>query len=492
MPTPTEMDYTNRDYDSIRQFLVTTALTVMPDWATAGEPGDFGTLLLELFSVVGDGLNYYIDRVAAEPFLQTAVRRQSLLAIADLLGYVPVALQAATVLLTFAVDDTAFTSTPVSIGPGTVVQTKGDRNSGIAPVYFEVNGFLTLGQTTNADGSLGPNVRSGTMGATEGRSIAAEFCGTSNGAPLQEFPLSMIGTIQRSVGVQVTEADGALTTWDFVDRLTDAGPNASVYTTYVDDSGYMHLRFGDAVSGRIPPINATINADYRYGQGALGNVVAGAIDTITPPMPGVSVINAAAAAGGANPESVDNMRYSIPRAAHTLDRAVTLSDFESLSMRVPGVAKATAYGVYYTMIHVPIAPVGGGLPSTDLKARVQDYLSDRMMIGSSCVVEDPQYVSVTVALVVHVLPSYSQANTLKNVQNAVAALFDFTVVSFGSRISIGDVFRTAMSVSGVDYVTLTSLYLGTGTGVTDIVPGPLQLPTLPAANFTATAVGGLT
>jgi len=166
-----------------------------------------------------------------------------------------------------------------------------------------------------------------------------------------------------------------------VDRLTDAGPSASVYSTYNDDIGFTHIRFGDSVSGRIPPTNAEIHANYRYGRGAAGNVATGAINTMSPPVPGISVSNTAPAAGGADPESIDNMRYGIPRAAHSLDRAVTLSDFESLSLQVPGVAKATAYGTYYTMVHVPIAPVGGGLPVTELKSRVQQYLQDRI-VGS--------------------------------------------------------------------------------------------------------------
>jgi hypothetical protein len=483
MAAPTEMDYTNRDYDSIRAFLVTTARTVMPDWATAGEPGDFGTLLLELFSVAGDGLNYYIDRVGAEPFLQTAVRRQSLLAIADLLGYVPVAQQAASVQVTFTLDDDKYLDYSIEIPAGTVVQTQGDKNAGNPPVLFETTGALTLGVA----------VRSGITGATEGRSVVGEYSGVSNGAPLQDFLLANAGVIERSMSVKVTEANGSQVAWDFVDRLTDAGPSASVYATYTDDIGYSHIRFGDGVSGRIPPVNATINANYRYGQGAAGNVATSTINTISPGVPGVSVVNNTPAAGGADPESIDNMRYGIPRAAHTLDRAVTLSDFESLCLQVPGVAKATAYGTYYTMVHVPIAPVGGGLPSSALKGRVQRYLQDRMMIGASCIVEDPDYEDCEVTIIVHVLPSFGQENTRFAVQEAVKALFDFTAVSFGTRISIGDVFRTAMEQNGVDYIELTKLRIkGHVPLIEDIVPSPLQLPELLAADTSITAVGGLT
>ena len=61
----------------------------MPEWQTVGEAADFGTLLLELYAYMGDILNFYIDRTASEAFLATAVRPQSVLYIADMLGYTP-------------------------------------------------------------------------------------------------------------------------------------------------------------------------------------------------------------------------------------------------------------------------------------------------------------------------------------------------------------------------------------------------------------------
>jgi hypothetical protein len=95
------VNYTSRDYKSIRSMLVGLAAGLMPEWETVGETGDFGTLLLEMYAYTGDIMNYYIDRVAAEPFLASAVRRQSVLGIADMLGYVPIAQQSASGVVTF-------------------------------------------------------------------------------------------------------------------------------------------------------------------------------------------------------------------------------------------------------------------------------------------------------------------------------------------------------------------------------------------------------
>lgn len=96
------IDYTSRDYKAIRSRLIGLAKGLMPDWQTVGETGDFGTLMLELYAYAGDIMNYYIDRVGSEAFLGTAVRRQSVMYIADMFGYKPLGQRAAVTALAFS------------------------------------------------------------------------------------------------------------------------------------------------------------------------------------------------------------------------------------------------------------------------------------------------------------------------------------------------------------------------------------------------------
>ena len=94
------VDYTSRDYASIRQDLINIIPTFAPNW-TNRDPADFGMTLLELFSYIGDILNYYIDRSANEAFITTASQRENVLSLARVLGYTPTDNTAATVTLTF-------------------------------------------------------------------------------------------------------------------------------------------------------------------------------------------------------------------------------------------------------------------------------------------------------------------------------------------------------------------------------------------------------
>ena len=85
---PISVDYTGRDYYSLREALIARVQARIPEW-NASDPADFGVALIEAFSYLGDIIAFYIDRTANEVFLKTAVQRQSILNIAQTYGYIP-------------------------------------------------------------------------------------------------------------------------------------------------------------------------------------------------------------------------------------------------------------------------------------------------------------------------------------------------------------------------------------------------------------------
>ncbi len=59
-----------------------------PNWVEQSE-ADFGMMVAEVLSAVGDELSYLQDRVAAEATLPTATQRRSLVSLARLVDYEP-------------------------------------------------------------------------------------------------------------------------------------------------------------------------------------------------------------------------------------------------------------------------------------------------------------------------------------------------------------------------------------------------------------------
>ena len=81
-------NYSSRDFDTIKGDLLARANKVMPEW-TDRDPSDFGMLFLDLWAYAADIMHYYIDRAAGEYFLPTATQRESVLALANLMDYIP-------------------------------------------------------------------------------------------------------------------------------------------------------------------------------------------------------------------------------------------------------------------------------------------------------------------------------------------------------------------------------------------------------------------
>lgn len=459
MADRTALDYTARDFEAIRSMLVGIAQGSIPEWRTVGEPNDFGTLLIELYAYMGDVMNFYIDRVASEAFLGTAQLRQSVMYMAEMLGYKPLGQRAAIVPLVFTATDPS--GGDITIPAGTRVETNEDASSAgdlaTPPVVFETDYTVVI--------PLSTGVNSVTVTATEGTTKSV-YLGSGNGVPLASYRLEDKGVIQGTVSIYTLEgtstASGAATSpvfvdWKEVDSVATSRATQSVFSTYLDDSGYTYVTFGDNSSGRIPPMGCEIRAKYRYGVGSRANSVMPDQLTVLGTgtnLSGVTVSNLDIPTGGSDVESVDSMRYSIPRSRQVSNRGVTLRDIESLALQVPGVGKAVAYGEVYSSVNLRIAPISLGTGSekmASIRKHTTDYLEERTLLGTRVYVEDAEWLDVFIKIDIYVLSGFSREATEASVQSAVTSLFDYSILGFGDGVSLGAVYRAVMGVSGVDF-----------------------------------------
>ena len=479
---PASIDYTSRDYAGLRESMLSFAAGALPDWAGARnrDPSDFGVMVLEGVAYQGDVLSYYVDRVANEAFLATATQRESVLAHASALDYIPRTATAATVVLSFSVD----TSASMLIPAGFQVTTSAE-GSGV--VTFETTAPLAI--TPSTGGAPVPV----TVPAVEGVSVHDEVVGTSCGEQNEVFTLQQSPVVAASVVVRVVEAPASAgTVWQVVSDLLEAGPSDNRYMLLPGADDSITVEFGDGVNGRMPPRGSVVHVSYRVGGGQAGNVDTGALTSVvdesnysyanpalTPDVPPlISVVNQQPAVGGTDAESIESIRVNAPLALRTQKRAVSLADYEVLALTVPTaqVGKAKAVATVYTNVTLYVAPPGGGQPTSATLQAVVDYLSDKVLAGVTVVAATPTYVGVDVAVSVEIDPRYSQSATTIDVRNAMAGLLNFERVSFGTRVSLSDVFATVAGVPGVAHVLVSKLARGGQTGTSDVVLRDNELP----------------
>tara|TARA_Y100000034_G_C6887847_1_gene407869 strand:- start:105 stop:1904 length:1800 start_codon:yes stop_codon:yes gene_type:complete len=81
------INYTNRDYTTIRKDLMTIAERLYPDTFQDFSEGSFGAMMLDAVAYVGDQLSFYLDYNVNETFLDTAYQYNNVLRHGRILGY---------------------------------------------------------------------------------------------------------------------------------------------------------------------------------------------------------------------------------------------------------------------------------------------------------------------------------------------------------------------------------------------------------------------
>lgn len=81
------IDYTSRDYDSIKKELVDHAKRYYPETFQDFNEAGFGSLMLDTVAYVGDILSYYVDYQANEAFVDTASEFDNLVSIGEQTGF---------------------------------------------------------------------------------------------------------------------------------------------------------------------------------------------------------------------------------------------------------------------------------------------------------------------------------------------------------------------------------------------------------------------
>jgi hypothetical protein len=485
---PASIDYTSKDFAGFKASLLAFASSNFTQWTSRSE-GDFGVLMVEMFSYLGDILSYYGDRIQAEAFLPTATQRLSILYLAKLLGYTPSNGTPAigTVTLT----------TPVG-GPAVLVpagsQFATDYVASInGPIIFESTADVTV--PTNG-GTIVVNLIQGVTYSNVGLAASA-------GLPNQTLTIPYTPVIDGTVQVFVEDVNGNPFPWTYTSQLFDALAGDYVFTTFVDDKENTIIQFGDGITGAIPAVGLNISSSFRIGGGVIGNVAAGAIiNIVSENLAGVSIVTtngiptSSAMTGGTDPESNDQIRANAPVSFRTQNRAVTLDDYAGIALQNGNVVVANAVANHYSSVTVFIAASGITVPSSALIATVQAAIQHVAMAGTTVTVAPPTIVPVNFGstgapVALTVLPKFSQSQTIANVNQAFENIFSPQNVSFGMRLSLSAVYTAVSAVPGVAFVQIPVMVKATTSqlGNSDIVFRPGEIPTL--GNLVMTTSGGV-
>jgi hypothetical protein len=227
---------------------------------------------------------------------------------------------------------------------------------------------------------------------------------------------------------------------------------------YDDDNGDT-IRFGDNVFGEIPDSGSTFMVTYRVGGGALGNVAADSITSVslTQSSPALvaaaglvsAVTNPFAATGGADLEPDETVRRLAPqafRAQRLYD--VRPEDYQATAETLPWVLRAgTVFrwtGSWLTVFTTP-DPMGTEQVSLDEHTELINLLNRYRLAGYESYVPAPVYVGIDLTITVCANPDAFRADveaallsalSTSKLPDGTAGFFYFDRFTFGTSLEL--------------------------------------------------------
>jgi baseplate J-like protein len=254
--------------------------------------------------------------------------------------------------------------------------------------------------------------------------------------------------------------------WDESPTLYRVPPSERTFVTRRTDDQKTSAQFGDGVTGeRLPGGVENVTATYRVGLGLGGMVKAKQISLLLTRSLGLKeVVNPLPASGAADAETRDEARENAPFTVLTLDRIVSMQDFEDYARAYPGIGKAQAIWLWqgeHKIIHIAIAGADGGPISTvsALYKNLRLSMENVRDPGPGVQIASFMPLSFNVQAKLLVTHGYLTDKVQAAVTAAVLDAFSFHRRAFGQAVTKSELYSVMQGVEGVDAVDLDKLYL---------------------------------
>jgi uncharacterized phage protein gp47/JayE len=342
----------------------------------------------------------------------------------------------------------------------------------IADIAF-VDGYTTLTfrqSLTNSYVRATVTINANVAPATHGETVQ-EVVGSGDAsqpfqtATLRQPPLTYVSSDGPSGAASTLQLSVSGVPWSEVPSFFGHGPNERIFVTQTRDDGRTTVEFGDGTAGARPPTGTeNITAVYRRGMGAAGNVDAGKI-TLLPIRPlGVrSVVNPLAASGATDPEQRDDIRRNAALPILTLDRIVSLQDYEDFARAFAGVAKALATWSWIGQARGVFVTVAGA-DGAQLAETGQTYIN---LLAAMRKAGDP-HVALRVqsyrnaffrlTATVTIEPDAANDAVIAAVETALRNAFSFAAREFGQSVALSEVLAAIQFVAGVRAVQVSQFF----------------------------------
>jgi hypothetical protein len=399
---------------------------------------------------------YYLNMVANEMFLDSAVQRNSVISHAKLLNYMPSSASAPRATVKVTVNG-------VTGGALTLPKFTPFISEAIDSVNYT---FVTTDSYTT-------NVTANTaifddVSIAQGTSASYSFTvnKTTNPKLTFDIPDSSIDTSTIVVNVQESSANLTFETYSQVSDYLTLGPSTKVYFLQEGLNGKYQIYFGDGILGYALKDDNVVNITYVATDGTVSyGANSFSIMSKIGGYSNVSVSSVSAATEGKGKESIASVKYTAPKAYSAQGRAVTKEDYMYLiqknSTALP-IQSVTVWGgeendpPVYGRVFCSIKPAGGyTLTESQKQKLITDVIKPVSVMTVLPTIVDPDYTYVKLKTTVLYDPKKTTLTPGQLKQLVIATIRNFsttTLNTFNATLRLPQLI-TAIQYSDLSIIT---------------------------------------
>ena len=352
--------------------------------------GSSMAILLDLLAYNTHYLAYNANFVANEMFMDTAQLRSSVASLAKLVGYTPNSARAPIADLKLVINDG--TGSTITIPAGTKFSSAID---GLTYTFVSIDD-KTIQPVDGIYTAQSLNVYEGTY---------VTYTYTNDTSDIDQrflIPSDRADTTTIKVVVQNSASDTTSNTYTKATSITQLDGTSKVYFLQEAEDGQYEIYFGDGVIGKLLEDGNIINISYvvtnkTEANGATSFTLSGSIAGFTD----ITTTVNSSAQGGAEPESLQSIKFNAPSFYASQDRAVTVEDYKSkVKQLYANTQSVSAWGgedaetPFYGRVYISILPTSGSNLTDSTKDRIVKDLKKYSVASVTPVIIDPETTDV--------------------------------------------------------------------------------------------------
>lgn len=392
---------TELDFDTIKSNLK-TFLNQQSTFTDYDFDGSGLSILLDILAYNTHYNAYYLNMVANEAFLDTSLLRDSAVSHAKTLGYTPYSTRSAVSNINVELDSASNTSGTLTLEAGfNFLSEQIDNKS----YNFVVKDDVTV---TKANSTyLFEN-----LSLYEGQYVTyiLNYDESSNPKSIFTLPDSNIDTTTITVSVQSSSGNTASSVYQKVTEVLDVTGTSEVYFLQEERNGLYQIYFGNGVVGKQLPDGAVITVTYIVTNGSVANkannfvATSSVTDSLGESISDFTITPVSAASGGAERETVDQIKYSAAAQFSSQNRLVSYKDYESYILNnYPNLDSISVWGgeenvpPVYGKVFVSMKPRANYYISETEKTRIiNEIIKPKAIVAVSTEILDPEYLYLNI------------------------------------------------------------------------------------------------